>query len=169
MNNFNSSNINGGRKAKSLAKFSYEKFIQLAQNSFKIMKYSRTADNCRLAIDLAAQQGNIEGAITAYQLWLKALLKAGKFNELKKVCCEARSKYGNGLDLLYYEFKAAQGNGDDVIGAKLARSFIEMHDSIDDSKSGVFVATFDKITEVKAVLRNAETDSERSAADKYTE
>ena len=105
MNNYNSKNINGGRKAKSLAKYSYEKFILLAQNSFKIMKYSRTADNCRLAIDLATQQGSTEGVIKAYQLWMKALLKANKFGELKKVCCEARSKYGNGLDLLYYEFK----------------------------------------------------------------
>lgn len=169
MNRPITNNLNGGRKAKIPARFNYEKFMQLAQNSFKIMKYSRAADNCRLAIDLAVQQGNLEGASQGYQLWLKALFEARKFVEIKKICCEARSRFGNGLDLLYYEFKAAQGMGDAVVASKLAREFVELHNVYDNSKFSYFYTTIDKISEVKTALFDSKSGTEKGTADKIAE
>jgi hypothetical protein len=150
------SNVDNGRKPKSMSRFSYTKFMQLAQNSYKKQKYGLVADNCRLAVEYALQQNKLEAATQAYRLWIHALMESGKFKEVKKVCCSARSIFGNLIDLLYYEFKASQMAGEKTIAAKIAREFIETSRKIDKSNHPWFSETIDKLNEVAEILDKLE-------------
>jgi hypothetical protein len=155
MHNFRHHNPAGGR----LGKFGFDKFIKLAHNSYKANRYSLTVDNCRLAANMALKEGNKNNAAKAYELWIKALFKDRKFAEIKKICCEARSKFGNNLDLLYYEFKAAREAGDNTIALKLGREFIELHKNCGRNSSSLFNKSVAKLDEVKTAMIELEKNS----------
>ncbi len=132
--------------------------MQLAQNSFNVKKYSRAADNCRLAANFAMAQNNTRGAAESYQLWIKSLLNLGKPADVKKVCCDARSKFGNHPDLVYYEYLSALDIGDKIIAAKLAREYIELTKEIVINENSIFVDNIDKLDEVISNLNNIRTE-----------
>jgi len=156
---------NGGRKAKTIGRFGFEKFFQLAQNSFNVKKYSRAADNCRLAVDCAIQENNREGAANAYGLWIDSLFLMNRYSDLKKICCEARSKYGNALDLLYYEYRAAMLSGDMKIAAKFAHEFIEMAKSGSNQNNPFFNHTKNKLDEAIEMLSKYENDQAKNGSE----
>ena len=153
-------NFNGGRKARVLGNLNFDKFMKLARNSFAVKKYSRAVDNCRLAVEFAVRQSDPESAAAAYRLWIKSLFELSKFAEIKKVCCDARSKFGHSLDLLYYEFKAAVSAGYYETAAKLAREFIVSHKSLDPKTPPAFNMTADKIGEVTSMLEKIGADDQ---------
>ncbi len=155
----NVKNVVGDRNARSLGNLGFEKFMMLARNSFKVKKYSRTADNCRLAADAALSRNKPRQAAQAYQLWIKSLFEQGKYMDVKKVCCDARNKFGNKLDLLYFEFKAAMSSRHFRIAAKLAQEFIEMHKNSRTDPSAPFNTSIDKLDDVKSALKEIKDDA----------
>ena len=126
--------------------------MKLAYNSYNVKKYSRTADNCRLAVDMAIQQNDQAQAAEAYRLWIASLFEQRKYGEVKKVCCDARSKFGSRLDLLYFEFKASHLAGDQEKALKLAAEYKETRKTIDLQNPTTFESTADKIGEVEQIL-----------------
>lgn len=144
------------RNMKSLGRFSFEKFIKLARNSFKVERYLRAADNCRLAVEIALRQNNRQQAAEAFDLWIKSLFKKKKYSEVKKVCCDARSKLGNHLDLLYYEAKAAFSSGDFKVSARLAREYIEFRKKTKVKSSTSLNKTYEMFDEMKGLLNKVE-------------
>jgi len=144
-----------------IGKYGFDKFVRLARNSFKANNYALTADNCRLAVNIALAQNNLNEAEIAYELWIRALFEQDQYPEIKKICCEARSKFGNSLDLLYYEFKAAVNARDNKSAVGLAKEFIELHKNSKGNLSSFFNKTIDKLKEVTAYLKevdNAQPD-----------
>ncbi|MCP4581877.1 MAG: hypothetical protein GY839_09675 [candidate division Zixibacteria bacterium] len=158
-------NINGGRRTKSLGNLGFDKFIKLAKNSYGVKKYSRAIDNCRLAVDFAVRQNDLEQAAEAYHLWIDSLFELTKYADVKKVCCDARSKFGHSLDLLYYEFKVAMLTGEFKIAAKLAKEFIESHKNIKAETSPAFNAMADKLDEITVALEDIEKREPEKQAD----
>lgn len=158
MKMFQGKKISNGRNLKSLGRFGFEKFIQLARNSFKGERYFRAADNCRLAVEFALRRNNHHQAAEAYDLWIKSLSKKRKYSEVKKVCCEARSKLGNHLDLLYYEAKAAFFSGDIKVSARLAKEYIEFRNKASVKSLPYLNKSYDKLDEVKGILNEIEKD-----------
>jgi hypothetical protein len=150
-NNF-SPNYNGGRKGGTIGRFGFDKFMQLAKNSYGVGKLNRAVDNCRLAVDYAIRENNQTGAAMAYQLWIKAYMELKKFAEAKKVCCEARSKFGNHPDLIYYEYKVAALAGETGKAVRLGKEFIEMCHSQQPSDKKIFTDTCDILPEVISFL-----------------
>jgi len=149
-----------------IGKHGHKKFIKLAHNSLKAKRYALAADNCRLAADIALAQNNLKQAAAAYELWIRALFEQGEYAEIKKICCEARSKFGNSLDLLYYEFKAAISSKDKKSAVGLAKEFIELHSNVKENPSSFFSKTFDKLDEVKDLIteiENAQSDERDNA------
>lgn len=153
---------NNNRKAKNMGKLNFDKFMQLAKNSYGVKKYSRAADNCRLAAEYAFNQNNITGAAEAYQLWIKSLLMLKKSAEVKKICCNARSKFGNHLDLVYYEYLSALDNGDMEIAAKLGREFLEISREITGDENTIFIESLDKLDEVSQCLDQLQRNQQAS-------
>lgn len=113
-------------KIKPLSKYGYADFMRLATNSYRTGNYGRAVDNCRLAAEMAERAKDFKGMAEAYDLWINALLVEKKNQAIKKLCCEARSKLGNYLDLIYYEFLMARDSNDSLIARKLAVEFIEI-------------------------------------------
>jgi len=150
--------MNNGRKAKTLGKFNYDKFIQLAQNSYNVKKYSRAVDNCRLAAGFAMNQDNIQGAAEAYQLWIKSLLKLKKQTDVKKTCCDARSKFGNHLDLVYYEYLSALEGNDYNRATKLGRGYLELASGLNPTENVIFIESLEKLDEVKNKINNMQKE-----------
>ncbi len=126
--------------------------MQLAQNSYNAHKYSRAADNCRLAAEFAFNEENKEGAAEAYQLWIKSLLKLSKLSDVKKICCDARSKFGNHLDLVYYEYVAALNLGSFDKANKLGNQFLELACEKNADGNEIFIESIDKLDEVRETL-----------------
>jgi hypothetical protein len=157
--------FNGGRKGNSLGSFGFDKFMKLARNSFSVKKYSRAVDNCRLAVDFAVRRNDFDQAAQAYRLWIDSLFELNKFADVKKVCCDARSKFGHSLDLIYYEFKVALALGDFTIAAKLAREFIESHKNIKMQTSPAFNVMVDKLDEVTVTLAEIEKSNPENRAE----
>lgn len=162
-------NGNSGRKAKSSSRFNHEKFIQLARNSFKVKKFDRSIDNCRLAVDFALREGNREVAAAAYRIWIKALFELGKFADIKKICCEARSRFGNQLDLIYYEFKAALESGDTDKAARLGSEYIDLHNAADKAQKSPFTESIGKLGEVKRATEEIENKKSKRNVPEETE
>jgi hypothetical protein len=156
MANNHSPNHNANRKSGPLGRFGFDKFLQLARNSFGVGKFNRAVDNCRLAVEHAVRSNNLKGAAEAYELWIDALMKLGKYTEVRKTCCDARSKFGNGIDLIYYEFKAVAAAGDYNIAARLGREFIEMSKNHNNTNDSLFANTIDKAQEVQQSLSEFE-------------
>lgn len=148
----NSSHFNH-RTGVLIGKNGSDKFLRLAHNSYKNNKYSLTADNCRIAALIAVREKDLQKASIAYELWIESLFKENKYADIKKVCREARSKFGNRLDLLYYEFKVALAVKDYRIAIKLANEFVGLHKNIEKKSSSFFIKTVDKLEEVTNTLK----------------
>jgi hypothetical protein len=156
MVNNHSPYYNGGRKGGTIGRFGFDKFMQLARNSYSVGKFNRAVDNCRLAVEHAIRENNLIGAAGAYELWIDSLMKLSKYAEVKKICCDARSKFGNSIDLVYYEFIAALSAQDRSAAARLAREFIEMQKSANNGERSFFNNTAGKIGEVQQALSELE-------------
>ncbi len=134
-------------------RFVSKDFLKLARNSYAVKKYSRAIDNCRLAVDMAIKNKNNAAAAEAYDLWINILLQEGKYAEVKKTACEARSRIGNYLDLLYYEFVASLHLGNPQNSVRLGREFVQLAESI-DGKDSFGTLSRNKVDEVKAIIQN---------------
>jgi len=152
MNRPTAKNYLEGKKPNGLGNLGFDKFYKLAQNSFNVKKYDRAVDNCRLAVESAVRQSNLNQAAQAYRLWLESLFELNKFPEIKKVCCDARGKFGHDLSLLYYEFKAAFLANDFHIAAKLGRELINSHNNTNSGPSALFDIAQDKLDEVNNII-----------------
>jgi len=137
--------------------------MKLAYNSYNVKKYSRTADNCRLAVDMAIRQKNSAQAAEAYRLWIASLFEQNKYGEVKRICCDARSKFGSSLDLVYFEFKASYLAGDTEKALRLAAEFKEVGKSVDAQNPTAFETTSDKIGEVQSILENINSGTNNEA------
>jgi hypothetical protein len=144
------SNHEGGFKP--LSKYGHNDFMKLASNSYKTKNYGRAIDNCRLAVEMAERVKDSKGMAEAYDLWISALMAENKYSAIKKLCCEARSKLGNYLDLTYYEFKATQQNGDPEIAKKLAAEYMDIKNKISVTKNTWGVKTINLTAEVQDYL-----------------
>lgn len=165
MNKLAAKNYVEGKKLNGLGGLGFDKFYRLAQNSYNVKKYSRAIDNCRLAVDLAGRQNNLDQAALAYRLWIESLFELKKFTEVKKVCRDARSQFGHDLSLLYCEFKAAYLANDYTIAVKLGREFISSHENTNFGHSALFNSTQDKLDDVNNILtkiKNSEFDKSSS-------
>lgn len=142
-----------------------DKFLRLAENSLNTGNYELAVDNSRLAVNIALSNENLDKAAKAYELWVKALFKLKAYSHIKKVCCDARSKYGNSLDLLYYEVKAAflANVRDTAIG--LAKEFIDLHRTSKNKKSNHFNSTYDKLEEIESILKEFENSCSNNKTD----
>ncbi len=140
------------KKSNGLGSLGFDKFYKLAQNSFGVKKYARAVDNCRLAVEMAIRQNNLNQAAQAYRLWLESLFELNKFSDVRKVCCDARGKFGHDLGLLYYEFKAAFLANDYQAAGKLGRELINSHNDANSGLSALFSMTQDKLDNVNNVL-----------------
>lgn len=158
-----------GKKPNGLGSLGFDKFYKLAQNSFGVKKYSRAVDNCRLAVDLALRQNNLEQAARAYRLWIESLFELAKFQDIKKVCCDARSKFGHDLSLLYYEFKATFFSNDYHIAAKLGKELKNALDNTSFASPALFIITQDKLDEVNNYLMEIEKSGLKKPADSNLE
>jgi hypothetical protein len=132
--------------------------MQLARNSYNVGKFNRAVDNCRLAVEHAIRENNLKGAAGAYEIWIDSLMKLSKYAEVKKTCCDARSKFGNSIDLVYYEFKAALSALDNQAAARLAREFIGMQKTGNNGERSFFNNTAKKINEVQQTLSELEAN-----------
>ncbi|OQX92714.1 MAG: hypothetical protein B6D58_01375 [candidate division Zixibacteria bacterium 4484_95] len=130
--------------------------MKLAKNSFKVERYSRAADNCRLAVEIALRQNNRLQAAEAFDLWIRSVIKKKKYSEVKKICCEARSKLGNHLDLLYYEAKVAFSSGDYKVFTRLAKEYIELRKKTKVKSSTILNKSYERIDEIKDLLNKVE-------------
>jgi len=158
-----------GKKPNGLGSLGFAKFYKLAQNSFGVKKYSRAVDNCRLAVEMALRQNNLEQAAQAYRLWIESLFELNKFPDIKKVCCDARSKFGHDLSLLYFELKAAFLSNDHHIAAKLGREFMNAHDNTSFGSPALFKITQEKLDEVNNYLVEIEKSGLGKPADSNLE
>lgn len=139
--------------ARTYGRFVTKDFLKLARNSYAVKKYSRAIDNCRLAVDMAIKNKNNQAAAEAYDLWINILLEEGKYAEVKKTACEARSRIGNYLDLLYYEFLASLHLGNPENSARLGREFIQLAGSA-SGKDSFGARNKNKVDEVKSLIGN---------------
>jgi|GEM_PF-4631802 len=150
--------------ARTYGRFVSKDFLKLARNSYAVKKFSRAIDNCRLAVDMAIKNKNNHAAAEAYDLWINILLEEGKYAEVKKTACEARSRIGNYLDLLYYEFVASLHLGNPGNSAKLGREFIQLAEAACDGDS--FGARHkNKVDEVKSLIGNSNDDPTKFPSD----
>jgi hypothetical protein len=141
-------------KIKPLSKFGYADFMKLATNSYKTKNFGRAVDNCRLAIEIAERVKDLKGMADGYDLWISALVAEKKYSAIKKLCCEARSKLGNYLDLTYYEFQTACNSGDSQIAKKLAAEYLEIKNKVMISKNSWGIKTIDKAPQMQDYLNN---------------
>lgn len=149
-----------------ISKFGFKKFYKLANNSFKAKNYPLTADNCRLSVNIALSENNLKQAAKAYELWIKSLFEENNYAEVKKVCCMARSKFGNNLDFLYYEFKAAISIKDFNIAVRLGKEFIDVCKSMKGKPSGMFSSAYNKLDEVSIQLKEIEDTQSKNITEK---
>jgi len=169
MNKLAAKNYIESKKSNGLGSLGFDKFYKLAQNSYGVKKYSRAIDNCRLAVDLASRQNNLDQAARAYRLWIESLFELKKFPEVKKVCRDARGKFGHDLSLLYYEFKAAHLANDYNIAAKLGRELICSHENADFGHSALFNITQDKLDDVNNILTEIKNSGFDNSSSTYME
>ena len=148
-----------------LSKYGYEDFMKLALNSFNGKKYARAVDNCRLAVEIALKEKRNKQAAEAYELWIKALFEEKKLSEIKRICCEARSKLGNYLDLLYYEFDAALLSNDKIHARRFANEYLEMLDKGKNDNPSWGMKTAVQIDHVKNVFVESNKPAEVSQTD----
>jgi hypothetical protein len=151
-----------GGQIKPLSKFGYADFMKLAANSYRSNNFGRAVDNCRLAVEMAERGKDLKGMAEAYDLWINSLLAEKKYQAIKKLCCEARSKLGNYLDLVYYEFQMAHNSNDPIIARKLATEFIEIKSKLTAAKNIWGVGKIDKFTEIREYLDNMPGPDETS-------
>ena len=169
MNRSVAKNYLEGKKPNGLGSLGSDKFYKLAQNSFKVKKYSLAVDNCRLAVDLASRQNDLDQAAQAYRLWIESLFELKKFPEVKKVCCDARGKFGHDLSLLYCEFKAAYFSNDYYIAAKLGRELISFYSNSNFGPSALFNITQDKLDYVINILKEIKNSGIDQSGSTYRE
>lgn len=141
-----------GGKIKPLSKYGYSDFMKLAANSYRTANFGRAVDNCRLAVEMAERSRDLKSMAEAYDLWINALLAEKKYSAIKKLCCEARSKLGNYLDLVYYEFSMARLSGDNLVTRKLAAEFIEIINKNSLDKTTWGASKIERIDEIKQYL-----------------
>jgi hypothetical protein len=141
-----------GNGLRPLSKYGYDDFMKLALNSFKGKKYARAIDNCRLAVENALRQNKFPWAAEAYDLWINALIEDKRYSEIKKICCEARSKLGNYLDLLYYEFATARFMKDITLARKFAEEYREILKRPKDDKLSFGMKTINKEPEIQELI-----------------
>jgi hypothetical protein len=139
-------------KIKPLSKFGYTDFMKLAANSFRTNNFGRAVDNCRLAMEIAERVKDLKGMAEAYDLWINSLIAEKKYSAIKKLCCEARSKVGNYLDLTYYEFRMARDSGESQIAGKLAAEYMEIKNKITSAQNIWGIKTIDRAAEVQAFI-----------------
>ncbi|MCD6162434.1 MAG: hypothetical protein J7K40_08490 [candidate division Zixibacteria bacterium] len=144
-------------KKGSISKFGFKKFYKLASNSFIVKNYSLAVDNCRHAANIALSDNNLKQAAKAFELWIKVLFEDSNYYDIKKVCCLARSKFGNNLDSLYYELIAAINKNDFNIAAKLAKEFIALRKSMTEKPSGAFNNTYNQLDEILILQKKIES------------
>jgi hypothetical protein len=138
-----------GRGPRPLGNYGYNDFMKLALNSFNGKKYARAIDNCRLAVENALRQNKFSWASEAYDLWINALFVDKRHSEIKRVCCDARSKLGSYLDLLYYEYMAARLMNDIVLARKFAMEYREMSGKSKNGEPSFGVKTIVKAAEIQ--------------------
>jgi|GEM_PF-2362172 hypothetical protein len=141
-------------KIKPLSKYGYADFMRLAANSHKAGNYGRAVDNCRLAVEMAERAKDIKSMADAYDLWINALMVEKKYQAIKKLCCEARTKLGNYLDLVYYEFLVARNSNDSSIARKLAAEFLEMKSKTIKKKNSWGITKIEFAGEIQEYLNN---------------
>jgi hypothetical protein len=156
----------GGNNIRPLSKYGFDDFMKLAINSFRVKKYGRAADNCRLAAEIALRERDNGGLVKVFDLWLNALLEDGKFGEVKKICCEARSKLGSYPDLLFYEFKVARNKNEAVIARKLGEEYIEMLKKSPADKNAWGINTEKSMAEIMGFLEGLPDSNENNEMEK---
>jgi len=149
-------------KIKPLSKYGYADFMRLAANSYRTGNFGRAVDNCRLAVEMAERAKDHKGMAEAYDLWINALLMEKKYQAIKKLCCEARSKLGNYLDLVYYEFLMACDTNDFLIARKLAVEFIEIKSKTTINKNTWGVGKIGHAGEIQKSLDSLQASNESS-------
>ena len=138
----------------------------LACNSYKVKNYPLTVDNCRLSVNIALMENNLKQAANAYEIWIKSLYEEGNYSEVKKVCCMARSKFGNSLDFLYYEFTAAISIKDFAIAVRLGKEFVNACNKLKEKPSGKFSSTYNRLNEVSIQLKKIEDIQSKKVIEK---
>jgi hypothetical protein len=149
-------------KIKPLSKYGYADFMRLATNSYRTGNFGRAVDNCRLAVEMAERVKDLKGMAEAYDLWINSLLMEKKYQAIKKLCCEARSKLGNYLDLVYYEFLMACDTNDSLIARKLAFEFIEIKNKTTINKNTWGVSTIGHAAKIQEYLNVLSAPEETS-------
>lgn len=156
------SNLKSSGKIKPLSKYGYADFMRLATNSYRTGNFGRAVDNCRLAVEIAERVKDHKGMADAYDLWINALIAEKKNQAIKKLCCEARSKLGNYLDLVYYEFLMARDSNDSLIARKLAIEFVEIKGKTTINKNSWGVAKIEYVGEIQGYLDSLPAPNENS-------
>lgn len=144
-----------------------QRILKLAANSFSNGKYSRAIDYCRKAVD-AAKCGK-DPAAEAYYIWCLSCLKMNNPAEAKKVCCDARLKLGNYLDLVYFEILIAAAKGESEKIPRFAESYMELYDDAAGKFDRHKEKSCDKIGEVLLLAGQAleQLNDKARAADFY--
>jgi len=127
-------------------------FLTLARNSFAKGKFDLAADYCRQIIESCIVSKMDEIAYEAYYLWCLANLNLSQPEDVRKVCYDARSKYGNYLDLIYFELLswALSGNIEKVI--KFCETYLAFYENSNHAEMPLRSRTAEKYTEVKIML-----------------
>ena len=108
------------------SKRDFLRYLTLARNSFAKGKFDLASDYCR-QITANGVSPNIDDIILeAYYLWCLANLNLRRSDDVKRICYEARTKFGNYLDLVYFELTASAISCDFEKVMKFSETFLEI-------------------------------------------
>lgn len=144
-----------------------QKILRLAVNSFRKKKYSLAIDYCRKVAN--AVNGGGRFAAEAYYIWCLSCLKMNKPDDARKACYDARLKFGNYLDLVYFELLIATLKGELGKIPRFAERFVELYEEAGGKFDPFKEKTSEHIGKVLllAGLAHEQLQDETRAADYY--